>query len=82
MSEKVIVAKEDRLQAELLQAKMHNVQLQLQVMQADIQKAVQTRNELIAEMNKFREEFKVKYGQDLATIQINNDGSIQEAVAR
>lgn len=82
MSNPVTVAKEDRLQAELLQAKMQNVQLQLQVMQADIQKAIAARNDLVAEMNKFRAEFQAKYNLDLAQIQINSDGSVQEAVTR
>ena len=82
MSDPVTISKEDRLQAELLQSKMQNVQLQLQIMQADIQKALVARNELVAEMNKFRAEFQEKYGLDLAKVQINSDGSVQEAAPR
>ena len=78
----VVIAKEDRLQAELIQARMQNVQYQLQIMQGEIQKALAERNTIIAEMGKFREEFQAKYNLDLAKIQINNDGTVQEAVPR
>jgi len=66
---------QDRLRAENLQLKLQNIQLQLQVMHADLQKALQSRNMLVAEMTKLREEFMAKYGVDLATIQIHEDGS-------
>lgn len=78
----VIVVKEDRLQAELIQAKMQNVQYQLQIMQGEIQKALMERNAIVGEMAKFREEFQAKYNLDLTKIQINNDGTVQEAVSR
>jgi hypothetical protein len=76
----VVIAKEDRLQAELLHSKMQNIQLQMQLMQSEIQKAIEARNGIIGEMNKFKDEFQAKYGLDLSKIQINSDGSVQDAV--
>ena len=70
---------EDKLRAENLQLKLQNVQLQLQVMQSDLQRAMQSRNVLVGEMNKLRAEFHETYGVDLALVQIGEDGSFIQA---
>lgn len=77
-----VISTEDRLQAELLQAKMQNIQFQLQLLQSDVQKAIESRNNLVGEMKKLRELFQERYGLDLAKIQINPDGTVQEATPR
>lgn len=77
-----VIDREDRLEAELLQTKLQNVQFQLQLMQADLQKAMESRNGLINEMTKFRTSFQEKYGVDLAKIHINDDGTFQVVPAR
>jgi hypothetical protein len=72
-----VIDREDRLEAELLQTKIQNVQFQLQLMQADLQKALETRNTLINQMTTFREVFQNKYGVDLAKLHINDDGTFK-----
>lgn len=66
---------EDRLRAENLMLKLQNVQLQLQVMQADLAKALGSRQAIQLEMEKLRKEFLEIYGVDLATINIADDGT-------
>jgi len=77
-----IISVEDRLRAENLQYKMQNTQLQLQLLQADIQRAVQTRTDLVAAMNSLRQEFLTRYGVDLAQVKINDDGTFEQLPPR
>lgn len=72
----VVIAKEDRVELENFQLKLHNVQLQMQIMQADLAKALGTRDQLVAGMKKKRDELMQKYGIDIATVQINDDGTV------
>lgn len=77
-----VISVEDRLRAEVLQYKMQNVQLQLQLLQADVQRAVQTRTELVGDMNALRQEYMIKYGVDLTQVKINDDGTFEQLPAR
>lgn len=68
----------DRLRAENLNAKMQNVQLQLQLMQSELQKALSSRNELATQAQQLRDEFREKYGVALERLKINDDGTYVE----
>lgn len=68
----------DRLRAENLNAKMQNVQLQLQLMQSELQKALSSRNELATQAQTLRDEFREKYGVALERLKINDDGTYAE----
>lgn len=70
------VSREDRLEVENLSMKIQNVQLQLQIMQSDLQKALMTRNDLVEQMKKKRDEYMQKYGIDIATVAIADDGTV------
>jgi|HigsolmetaAR201D_1030396.scaffolds.fasta_scaffold28937_3 hypothetical protein len=72
------VSKEDRLEVENLQLKLQNVQLQLQIMQADLAKALHTRDEYVKKFKEMREYFHKKYGVDLISITIDEDGNISQ----
>ena len=71
----VVFSPEDRLRAEKLALQMQNIQLQLQIMQSDLQKAIGSRNTLVVQMNALRDEYLKKYGVDIAKVQINDDGT-------
>lgn len=71
-----VVERVDRLEAELLQTQMQNVQYQLQLMQHEMTKALDTRNTLMQRMVAFRETFQAKYGADLAQVTIQEDGTL------
>lgn len=70
------VSKEDRLEVENLQVKLQNVQLQLQIMQADLAKALHTRDEYVKKFKEKREYFLQTYGVDLTQITIDDEGNI------
>lgn len=74
------ISKEDRLELEVFQVKLQNVQLQLQIMQADLAKALAERNNLVEGMKKKREEIQAKYGVDIAQVKIADDGTITPIV--
>jgi hypothetical protein len=77
-----IISAEDRLRAENLQYKMQNVQLQLQLLQADIQRAITTRNGLVTDMNALRQEYLTRYNVDLTQVKINDDGTFEPLPGR
>lgn len=58
------VTEVDKLRLSNLQLRLQNVQLQLQMMHTEVQKAVQTRGELVAEMEQVRKDFQERYGFD------------------
>ena len=72
-----VVDRADRLEAELLTAKLQNIQLQLQIMQQDMVKAGEARNAVVKRMQEFRVEFLQKYGLDLTKVIINDDGTFR-----
>lgn len=73
---KLVLPEHIRLRAEVLQLKTHNTQLQLQVLQADVQKALQARSALAEEAEKFRQSVIEEFGVDLASAQVLQDGTV------
>lgn len=69
-----VLTKEDRLELENLQLKASNIQLQLTVMQADIQKAIAERDVVVKAMADKRQEVLEKYGVDIATVRVGPKG--------
>jgi hypothetical protein len=72
------VSTEDMLRVQNLQLRMEKIQVDLQLLQMNIQQKLQQRDTIVLEMNKFKDEFQAKYGLDLATAKINEDGSWRE----
>ncbi len=74
----VVVSREDRLELELVTARMQNIQLQLQIMQQDMIKATESRNTLIKRAQDLRTQFQQKYGIDITKVSIGDDGKVKE----
>ncbi len=70
------VSKEDRLEVEVLSMKLQNVQLQMQIMQSDLAKALATRDQLVEKFKEKREYFLQTYGVDITAINIDDEGNI------
>lgn len=77
----VVVATEDRLRAENLTLKLENVQARMQSIQSEIQRLLESRNTIVGDMNKLKDEFIQKYGIDLTKVAIMPDGTVQELPA-
>lgn len=77
MSEQeTVISQEDLLRIKVLTLGMENVQLQLQGMLQQIQAAKLREKELVAQMGQLKAEFLTKYGVDLSTVQVGEDGRI------
>jgi hypothetical protein len=74
-----IVEDADRLQVENIQLKAEKLQLELGNLNLQIQSCLTRRNMLQGEMDKLRRKMLDKYGFDLASVQINEDGTVQPA---
>ncbi len=70
------ISLEDRMRAENLQLQMENIQKDLQLIQLQVQGKVSQRDLLLQKMNALRDEFKQKYDIDLASVKIEDDGSV------
>lgn len=76
MGDETVVSSEDLLRIRVLTLGMENVQLQLQGMLQQIQAAKLREKELVTQMGVLKAEFLQKYGVDLSTVQIGEDGKI------
>jgi hypothetical protein len=72
----VVLSREDRLRAENLHLKGLNLQMQIQKMQQGLQEAGKAGQELQTEIEALRQEYIRKYGIDLATANIQPDGTV------
>ncbi len=66
----------DRLELENITAHMQNCNLQIQIIQGDLAKALARRNDLVEKMKLKRKEMQAKYGVDIAAVNVADDGTI------
>lgn len=71
-----VISQEDLLRVKVVTLEMQNVQLQLQGMVGQLQALKAREGQLVADMGALKAEFVQKYGVDLATMQVGNDGRV------
>lgn len=71
-----VISQEDLLRVKVVTLEMQNVQLQLQGMVGQLQALKAREGQLVTEMGTLKAEFVQKYGVDLATVQVGNDGRV------
>jgi cell division protein FtsB len=71
-----VISQEDLLRVKVVTLEMQNVQLQLQGMVGQLQTLKAREGQLVAEMGTLKAEFVQKYGVDLGTVQVGNDGRV------
>lgn len=71
-----VISQEDLLRVKVVTLEMQNVQLQLQGMVGQLQALKTRESQLVTEMGTLKADFVQKYGIDLATVQVGNDGRV------
>jgi hypothetical protein len=71
-----VISQEDLLRVKVVTLEMQNVQLQLQGMVGQLQTLKTREGQLVTEMGTLKAEFVQKYGVDLSTVQVGNDGRV------